>query len=53
MCLVNKDRIGQNAMTRLFEDLISSGNNQSLAGEYYKYISDLDKGEIQIFKENF
>lgn len=50
--LVNKDRIGQNALTRLFEDLISSGNNQSLAGEYYKYISDLDKGEIQIFKED-
>ena len=50
--LVNKDRIGRNAMTRLFEDLISSGNNQSLAGEYYKYISDLDKGKIEIFKED-
>lgn len=50
--LVNKDRIGQNAFTRLFEDLISSGNKHALAGEYYKYVSDLDKGEINIFNED-
>ena len=50
--LVNKDRIGGNAFTRLFEDLISSGNNNSLASQYYQYISDLDKGEINIFNED-
>ena len=50
--LVNKDRVGANAMTRLFEDLISSGNSGSLPAIYYKYISDLDTGKIPIFKED-
>lgn len=50
--LVNKDRIGGNAMTRLFEDLITSGNNSSLASEYYKYVSDLDQGKLDIFNED-
>lgn len=50
--LVNKDRIGANALTRLFEDLISSGNKQSLPYIYYQYLSDLDKGAIKIFNED-
>ena len=50
--LVNKDRIGGNAFTRLFEDLIASGNNSSLASQYYQYISNLDKGDVNIFKED-
>ena len=50
--LVNKDRVGANAMTRLFEDLISSGNTSSLPYIYYKYISDLDNGRIKVFNED-
>ena len=50
--IVNKDRIGSNAFTRLFEDLVSSGNGNSLSANYYEYISDLDKGKINPFNED-
>ena len=50
--IVNKDRIGGNTMTRLFEDLISSGNTYSLPYTYYKYMSDIDTGRLNIFNDD-
>lgn len=51
--IVNRgDRIGGNSMSMLFEDLVSSGSAFSVAWEYNKFLSSLDKRETNIFDEN-
>ncbi len=40
--VTNKDSFGQNSLTRIFEDLITSGNKSLLINDYYDYISSLD-----------
>lgn len=37
-------------MTRLLEDVMSSGNKNSLPGLYYRYINNLDRGLEDIYK---
>lgn len=40
--IVNKDAFGNDSLTRVFENLVTSKNSSGLINSFYQYISDLD-----------
>lgn len=40
--ITNKDSFGRSSMTRLFEDLVSSGDKSLLVNNFYEFVSKLD-----------
>lgn len=43
--ITNKDNFGRSSMTRLFEDLVSSGDRTLIVNNFYDYVSKLDLAE--------
>ena len=41
--ICNKDGFGQNSLTRIFENLVSSRRGTSLINSYYDFVAELDK----------
>lgn len=46
--IVNKDGYGKSSLTRLFENVINSDDQTSMAYKFNEFVSKLDSGEINI-----
>ena len=47
--IVNKDKFGSDRLTKLFGNYVSNPNN--ISRNFYKFYSDIDSGEEQLFDE--
>jgi hypothetical protein len=45
---VHKDGFGQNSLTRIFDNIVLSDDDNTLLNRYYKYITRLDSGTEKI-----